>query len=354
MTWHDRAQNWLDMEAAQAPYYIPPKEELEGKGRVVDRLPKQSYGLHWNQIPLPSVVQEQYEARKPPAEIYHSTQNQAYRDYMSYNQAGPGPGPGTGIGYEEVYTEIMKPPSSGFGSHKGQWDEGEIEALWGRGDPNHETQPGDTLTREDIDDSIQQYLELGWLKPEYQEALLNMPIWRDEGYNTAYMGAHGWGLKYNPKTEWDNPVSRIGGIVGHEFTHYIDVILGHNRWGDRPISHSQEWQDALDTLAAEGRYDLHDLGARLKEDGTIIPEDVGHLWTYYAEQAPWAIPYELRQFFPQFTEESFELPEGYRQVRQDGRLRIADEQGYAPERWTVHGVRGGGALYSKNDPGDYT
>jgi len=343
---YDRARNWLDMEEAQAPDYIPRPVELAGRGRFLDR----DYVK-----PLPIVVQEQYESRATPTV---TTKNQAYRDFRSDNQ--------------EAYTEIYKPPSSGFGSHVGRWDEAELEAHrpW-RGGPSsasgkiglalQETQPGDIITRESIEDAIQQYHSMGFLKPEYQEALLNMPIWRDTDLLSigGYMAGGGEGMYYD-FAQRDNPIARQAGIVGHEFTHYIDSILGSmDELKGRTISQSQEWQNALDTLDAEGRYDLHDLGARIDEDGTIIPEDVLHLWTYYAEQAPWAIPYELRQFFPQFTEESFELPEGYRQVRQDGRLRIADEQGYAPEKWKVHGARGGEALYRAeqapwyNDPNEY-
>ena len=73
----DRARNWLDMEAAQVPYYIPPPEELAG---------------------LPDIIQEQYQARATPTV---STQNQAYRDY----------------------TEIMHPPPQewyGIGSPWGE------------------------------------------------------------------------------------------------------------------------------------------------------------------------------------------------------------------------------------------
>tara|TARA_R110000824_G_scaffold145753_1_gene314251 strand:- start:96 stop:1592 length:1497 start_codon:yes stop_codon:yes gene_type:complete len=70
---YDRGLDWEKMEEAQAPDYIPPKEELAG---------------------LPSVVQEQYEARAIPTV---TTQNQAFTDFISDNQ--------------EAYTEIMKPPS---------------------------------------------------------------------------------------------------------------------------------------------------------------------------------------------------------------------------------------------------
>ena len=68
----DRALNWLDMEEAQAPDYIPPKKELAG---------------------LPDIVQEQYQARATPTV---STQNQAYTDFITANQ--------------EAYTEITRPP----------------------------------------------------------------------------------------------------------------------------------------------------------------------------------------------------------------------------------------------------
>ena len=70
----DRALDWEKMEEAQAPDYIPPKEELAG---------------------LSSVVQEQYEARATPTV---STQNQAYTDFIEANQ--------------ESYTQIVNPPSN--------------------------------------------------------------------------------------------------------------------------------------------------------------------------------------------------------------------------------------------------
>ena len=71
---YDRALDWEKMEEAQAPDYIPPKEELAG---------------------LSSVVQEQYEARATPTV---STQNQAYTDFIEANQ--------------ESYTQIVNPPSN--------------------------------------------------------------------------------------------------------------------------------------------------------------------------------------------------------------------------------------------------
>ena len=71
---YDRGLDWEKMEEAQAPDYIPPKEELAG---------------------LPSVVQEQYEARAIPTV---TTQNQAFTDFISDNQ--------------EAYTQITQPPSN--------------------------------------------------------------------------------------------------------------------------------------------------------------------------------------------------------------------------------------------------
>jgi len=185
-------------------------------------------------------------------------------------------------------------------------------------------------------DARDRYLARPDLTEEAKQVIKNSPITADPTHHS--MSGNVLGITYGPYVadpRYQDP-DQLAGVFGHEAMHLLDHYYGlktsnpiteYVRWRQREsgppldyltwlreivgygwertgrylpgVAGKTDFQDAL-LLAAEQGYDPTD----------VTPLDTAHRYTYFGEQAPYMIPPPLRQYYPMFNEEAFELPEG--------------------------------------------